>query len=109
MVHFRGALHKHNITLSFYISLLKNHINRTAEFTKTTDEWLSGSVAADLFFTDAAKHILRQDLGLPDLLISSQKILTIIKEIATCSRHHLSKLSSLSLALEELKNFLGND
>jgi hypothetical protein len=102
-------MHKHNITLSFYISLLKNHINRTAEFTKTTDEWLSGSVAADLFFTDAAKRILRQDLGLPDLLTSSQKILTIIKEIATCSRHHLAKLSSLSLALEELKNFLGND
>ena len=102
-------MQKYNSILSFYISLLKNHINKTAEFTKITDEWLSGSAAADLFFTDAAKRILREDLGLPDLLTSSQKILTIIKEIATCSRLHLTKLSSLSFALEELKNFLGND
>jgi hypothetical protein len=102
-------MHKHDSTLSFYISLLKNHINRTADFTKKTDEWLSGSVAADLFFTDVAKLIFKPDPSLPDLLSSSQKILTIIKEIATCSKLHLTKLSSLALVLEELKNFLGND
>jgi hypothetical protein len=51
-------------TLSSYNSLLISHIKDVAKFNSSTNDWLSNSTAADLFFEDAANRIVREELGL---------------------------------------------
>ena len=90
-------------TLSSYNSLLTSHIKDVAKFNKSTNDWLSSSMAADLFFEDAANRIVREELGLlQDKLSTRQKILTIIKEIADSSKFYLDRLVGISAVFEGL-------
>ena len=88
-------------TLSGYNSLLTSHIKDVAKFNSSTNDWLSNSTAADLFFEDAANRIVREELGLlQDKLSTRQKILTIIKEIADSSKFYFDRLVGISLVFE---------
>jgi hypothetical protein len=88
--------------LSSYNSLLTSHIKDVAKFNKSTNDWLSNSTAADLFFEDAANRIVREELGLQDKLSNRQKILTVIKDIADNSKFHLDRLVGISAVFEGL-------
>jgi hypothetical protein len=89
-------------TLSSYNSLLTSHIKDVAKFNKSTNDWLSNSTAADLFFEDVANRLVREELGLQDKLSTRQKILTVIKEIADSSKFYLDRLVGISLVFEGL-------
>lgn len=89
-------------TLSSYNSLLTSHIKDVAKFNKSTNDWLSNSTAADLFFEDAANRIVREELGLQDKLSTRQKILTVIKEIADSSKFYFDRLVGISAVFEGL-------
>ena len=89
-------------TLSSYNSLLTSHIKDIAKFNKSTNDWLSNSTAADLFFEDAANRIVREELGLQDKLSTRQKILTVIKDIADSSKFYFDRLVGISSVFEGL-------
>jgi hypothetical protein len=89
-------------TLSGYNSLFTSHIKDVAKFNKSTNDWLSNSTAADLFFEDVANRLVREELGLQDKLSTRQKILTVIKEIADSSKFYLDRLVGISLVFEGL-------
>ena len=89
-------------TLSSYNSLLTSHIKNVAKFNSSTNDWLSNSTAADLFFEDAANRFVREELGLPDKLSIRQKILTVIKEIADHSKSYLDRLMGISAVFDGL-------
>jgi hypothetical protein len=89
-------------TLSGYNSLLTSHIKKVAKFNSSTNDWLSNSTAADLFFEDAADRLVREELGLLDKLSIRQKILTVIKEIADHSKSYLDRLMGISIVFDEL-------
>ena len=95
-------MQNNNSTLSGYNSLLTSHIKDVAKFNSSTNDWLSNSTAADLFFEDAANRIVREELGLLDKLSTRQKILTIIKEIADHSKSYLDRLVGISAVFEGL-------
>ena len=88
-----------NSTLSSYNSLLTSHIKSVAKFNSSTNDWLSNSTAADLFFEDAADRLFREELGLPNKLSIRQKILTVIKEIADNSKSYLNSYQSLDMGV----------
>ena len=89
-------------TLSSYNSLLTSHIKDVAKFNRSTNDWLSNSTAADLFFEDAANRIVREELGLQDKLSTRQKILTVIKDIADSSKFYFDRLVGISSVFEGL-------
>jgi hypothetical protein len=89
-------------TLSSYNSLLISHIKIVAKFNSSTNDWLSNSTAANLFFEDAAHRIVREELGLQDQLSNRQKILTIVKDIADHSKSYLDRLVGISVVFEGL-------
>ena len=89
-------------TLSSYNSLLISHIKIVAKFNSRTNDWLSNSTAANLFFEDAAHRIVREELGLQDQLSNRQKILTIVKDIADHSKSYLDRLVGISVVFEGL-------
>ena len=89
-------------TLSSYNSLLTSHIKDVAKFNRSTNDWLSNSTAADLFFEDAANRIVREELGLQDKLSTRQKILTVIKEIADSSKFYFDRLVGISAVFKGL-------
>ena len=88
--------------LSSYNSLLISHIKIVAKFNSRTNDWLSNSTAANLFFEDAAHRIVREELGLQDQLSNRQKILTIVKDIADHSKSYLDRLVGISVVFEGL-------
>ena len=100
-----------NSTLQEYISLLARHIDKTSDFRNQTEDWLLGTTAANLFFEDAATRIALEEYHLQgnfnNCLSNSQKILIAIKEIANSSKLYLDRLSSFSLALEDLLKVVG--
>ena len=98
-------MRKHFNTISDLISLLKNHIDKVTEFNSHLDIWLSNSVASDLYFSGLTDNFVRQELGLPEYLTVSQKILTTIKEIGNCSKLYLEKMLQLFQILEVLIKF----
>lgn len=99
----------HN-TLSGYNSLLINHIKDVAKFNKSTNDWLSNSTAADLFFEDAANRIVREQLGLLQYQLSNrQKILIVIKEIADSSKFYFDRLVGISAVFEGLIQFVDRE
>ncbi len=89
-------------TLSSYNSLLTNQIKDVAKFNSSTNDWLSDSTAADLFFEDAADRIIREELGLLQELSTRQKILTLIKDIADSSKVYLDRIVTISKVFEGL-------
>ena len=97
-------------TLSSYNSLLTSHIKDVAKFNSSTNDWLSNSTAADLFFEDAANRIVREELGLlQDKLSIHQKILTVIKDIAENSKFYLDRIVGVSAVLGELIQLVDRD
>ena len=101
-------MQKHFITIPDLFSLLKNHIDKVTEFNNQLDIWLSNSVASDLYFSGLTDNFVRQELGLPEYLTVSQKILTTIKEIGNCSKLYLEKMLQLFQILEVLIKFSVN-
>ena len=94
-------MQNNDITLSVYKSLFTAHIVDVVKFNTSTNDWLDSSQAADLFFQDAGKRILKQELGLNEIS-TSQKILMTIKEIADQSKAYLARLDGYSVVLKEL-------
>ena len=101
-------MHKHFITIPDLFSLLKNHIEKVTEFNNQLDICLSNSVASDLYFEGLTDSFIRHELGLPEYLTRSQKIITIIKEISNCSKLYLEKMLPLFQILEVLIRFSVN-
>ena len=98
-------MRKHFNTISDLFSLLKNHIDKVTEFNSHLDIWLSNSVASDLYFEGLTDSLIRQELGLPEHLTISQKIITTIKEIGNSSKLYLEKMQQLYQILEVLIRF----
>ena len=98
-------MHKNYTTISDLFSLLKNHIDKVTEFNSHLDIWLSNSVASDLYFEGLTDSLIRQELGLPEHLTISQKIITTIKEIGNSSKLYLEKMQQLYQILEVLIRF----
>ena len=98
-------MRKHFNTIPDLFSLLKNHIDKVTEFKGQLDIWLSNSVASDLYFAGLTDNFVRQELGLPEYLTISQKIITTIKEIGNCSKLYLEKILQLFQILEVLIKF----
>ena len=98
-------MRKHFNTISDLISLLKNHIDKVTGFKGQLDIWLSNSVASDWYFEGLTDSLIRQELGLPEHLTISQKIITTIKEIGNSSKLYLEKMQQLYQILEVLIRF----
>ncbi len=95
-------------TLSSYISLVVNHIDKTFAFQRQTESWLEGATAANLFFEDAAARIATEEYRMQNSLSNAQKVFVAVKEIASSSKMYIEKLGALSLALRELLAVLGD-
>jgi hypothetical protein len=99
-------MQNNNITLSNYNSLLISHIKDIAKFNIRTNDLLSSSTVADLFFEEMSKCIFGKKSGLSqEKLSNNQKILIIIKEIADCSKFYLNRLSDISVVFLQLIQF----
>lgn len=95
-------------TLSSYISLVADHIDKTFVFQSQTRSWLEGSTAANLFFEDAAACIATDEYRRQSRFSNAQKVFVVVKEIASSSKIYIEKLLALSSALQELLAILGD-
>lgn len=92
-------------TIPELFSLLKNHINKVTEFNSILDTWLSDSVASDLYFEAVTNNLIRQELGLPEHITISQKIITTVVEIRNSSKLYIEKALPLFKIFEILIKF----
>ena len=98
-------MYKNCNTISELFSLLENHNNNVTEFNGQLDDWLSNSVASDLYFEGWTDILIRKELGLSEHITISQKIITTIKEISNCSKLYLEKMLQLCQIFEVLIKF----
>ena len=95
-------------TIPELFSLLQKHINKVSEFNSQLDIWLSNSVASDLYFEGVTDNLIRQELGLPEHITISQKIITIVVEIGNSSKLYLEQILPLFKIFEVLIKFSVN-
>jgi hypothetical protein len=96
-------MHNNNSILTGYFSLFTTHLEDVAKFNRITNDWLSTTINTNIFFEDAVKSIVREELGsLKDKLSTHKKIMATVKEIADNSRSYLNRLVGISGVLNVL-------
>ena len=95
----------HDNILQKYFASLNNHINDVSQFHSQTEKFLMSSKVSDLFYEDLGKHlsmqVMKETLA-ENKLSNFEKILTLIKEVASDSKFYLDKLSFFTPILGNL-------
>ena len=95
-------MYNNSNTLTNYLILLKKYISEIAKINHITDNFLSSTTIANLYFEESGRRFFIELLGLNSSFSSSEKILILIKEISDQIKSHLYKFIIYNRVLEEL-------